>query len=175
MKKAPMTAVLTFLLLFGITGCSAPIERISTAKDDSYVEFETLYKVVKLYDNDNYFGYTCYGYKHPENTIIDTEEQLQIFFDNSGLYFDSSDIDFNEYMIFVDSRACRGNTGLYNIIKISNNDNTLDILFESDDSDENDSIYPPEGMYAVSFNISKIKKCDFPYEPRDYLSHVHHP
>lgn len=158
--------------LFLFAGCSLlPVEHLGTDSGDKRLEFETVYKGYVYYDEGNFFG-AYIGYKYPENTFINSQEQLETFFQNSGISFESSDIDFEEYMLFVtrhDTVSDSEKIKPYDILEISCNEEILDVVIKNSDSG---TIEPRRHKWPCFYNISKIRKSDFPYEPRDFLMHA---
>ena len=57
----------------------------------------------------------------------------------------------------------------YDILEISCNEEILDVVIKNSDSG---TIEPQRHKWPCFYNISKIRKSDFPYEPRDFLMHA---
>lgn len=169
MKKIVFLSIIIGLLLFGGTGCNpSPIEKLNTDSSDPKLEFETVHKEIVYVDKNDWFVLNI-GYKYPENTFINSPEQLEKFFQNSKIFFDSSDIDFNEYMLYVDSAWDIETLKTYDIFEISYNSKVFDALIDYTNSKTYEN--HDENKKLCYYIILKIKKSEFPYEPRDYLRH----
>lgn len=179
-KKIIISSIIVIVIvIFGIISiCTKashflvpPVEKLNTDSNDPRLEFETVHKELLYVDIDDWFVLNL-GYKYPENTFINDQEQLEKFFQNSGIYFDSSNIDFNEYMLLVEGGWDIERYKTYDIYEISYNSKVLDVL--TDFSNSETYVNHDKSKKMCYYVILKIKKSEFPYEPRDYLRHQKH-
>lgn len=146
-------------------GCIYPVEKIGVDDDDPRIEFETFEKGFTNLKSNNYIALKS-GYD--DEVIINTQDDLEELESELGVYF-SKDIDFDEYMLYV---TFSGNFGKmsklssYDINEIAYNDDIIVVKISYDNSE---TIEAENGEWLCFYNISKIKKSDFPCESRDYL------
>lgn len=165
MKYSYKIFFLLILCLNLLSGCAFSVEKIGVTDDDPRVNFETFDKGFTYLEYNNY---TPQKSGYDDEVIIDTLEELEELESELGVCF-SKDIDFNEYMLYA---TFSGNFGYspkiasYDIKEIAYNDNVLTVIIDYDNSE---TIEVGKGEWACFYNISKIKKSDFPYESRDYI------
>lgn len=148
-----------------LSGCLYPVEKIGVSDDDPRIEFETFEKGFTKLESNNYIALKS-GYD--DEVIINDRKDLEELENELGVDF-SKDIDFDEYMLYV---TFSGNFGKmsklssYDINEIAYNDDIIVVIISYDNSE---TIEAENGEWLCFYNISKIKKSDFPYESRDYL------
>lgn len=165
MKYSFKILYLAILCVFLFSGCAFTVEKIGVTADDPRIEFETFEKGFAYIERNNYIAQKS-GYD--DEVIINTQEDLEELESKLGVYL-SKDIDFDEYMLYV---TFSGNFGKmsklssYEIKEIAYNDNILTVIIDYDNSE---TVEAENEEWICFYNISKIKKSDFPYESRDYL------
>ena len=166
MKHSYKFLCLIIISISLLSGCSIfSVEKIGVTADDPRIEFETYDKGFAYIERNNYIAQKS-GYD--DEVIINTQEDLEELESELGVYF-SEDVDFDEYMLFV---TFTGNFGKmsklssFDINEIAYNDDILVVMIKYDNSE---TIEVENEEWICYYNISKIKKSDFPYEKRDYL------
>lgn len=159
--------IMSVLCVGLLSGCALPfaVEKIGVTADDPRIEFETFDKGFTHLENNNWIANKS-GYD--DEVIINNQEDLEELGNELGVYF-SDDVDFDEYMLYA---TFTGNFGSmnklasYDIKEIAYNDDIIVVIINFDNSE---TVEIEEGEWICFYNISKIKKSDFPYEKRDYL------
>lgn len=167
MKYLYKLMIMSVLCVGLLSGCVLPfsVKKSGVTADDPRIEFETFDKGFAYIEKQN-FIFQKSGYD--DEVIINNQEDLEELENELGVYF-SEDVDFDEYMLYV---TFSGNFGSmtklasYDIKEIAYNDDVIVVIINFDNSE---TIEVEEGEWLCFYNISKIKKSDFPYEKRDYL------
>lgn len=158
--------VFSLLCIFLMSGCGYNTELIGISKEDPRLEFETFAKGFTEVERKNFISRKS-GYD--EGVIIDSQEDFRQLEENLGIDFDQ-EVDFDEYMLFANYE---GNIGFefkvksFDITEIAYNDTLLQVKISYENSE---TVEAKQGEWICFYNISKIKKSDFPYEPRDFQS-----
>lgn len=148
-----------------LSGCLSPVEKIGVTADDPRIEFETFSKGFTFIEENNFIAQKS-GYDN--EVIINNQEELEELENNLETFL-PIDIDFDEYMLYA---TFSGNFGSmsklssYDIKEIAYNDDIMVVIINYDNSE---TFNIKNGEWLCFYNISKIKKSDFPYESRDYL------
>lgn len=160
--KSLFLLILSFSLL---SGCAFSVEKIGVSKDDPRIEFETFDKGFVYLEEQNFIAQKS-GYD--DEVIINNNEDLENLENELGVSF-SEDVDFDEYMLFVNFSGNFGKMSKLSsldIKEIAYNDDILEVIISYENSE---TIEVQDGKWLCFYNISKIKKSDFPYESRDFL------
>ncbi|MBQ8825423.1 MAG: hypothetical protein IJZ64_09430 [Ruminococcus sp.] len=139
---------------------------IGITEDDPRISFETFAKGFTYLERKNFIAQSS-GYD--DEVIIDNYDDLEMLEQKLDTDFDESEIDFDEYMLYINFEGNFGDKRKivsYDIDEIGYNDNVLVVIIDYDNSE---TIETEEGEWLCFYNISKIKKSDFPYESRDFL------
>lgn len=157
-----------FLLILCInlfSGCAFSMEKSGVSADDPRIDFETFDKGFTYLENNNWLPQKS-GYD--DEVIIDSLEELKELESELGVCF-SEDVNFDEYMLYVTFSGSFGylpKLSSYDIKEIAYNDNNLVVIISYDNCE---TIEAKNEEWICFYNISKIKKSDFPYESRNYM------
>lgn len=165
MKHLYKTIFLSILCIFLLSSCAFSAVPIGVNDDDPRIKFETFAKGFSYVDKKNFISQKS-GYD--DEVIINNQEDLESLESKLDIEF-SEDIDFEEYMLYANFDGNIGNKSKitsYNIKEIAYNENIIVVIINYDNSE---TIEAEDGEWLCFYNISKIKKEDFPYEPRDFL------
>lgn len=168
MKNRKIMLIMSLGILL-LTGCAGPLSDVTysgVTDEDPRVEFETFAKGYTYVEEGNFISQAG-GYD--EEVIINTEEDLLKLEETLKIDLDEDAIDFEEYMLYVQTDGTMGHAKKvpsYDIWEIAYNDN---ILVVSIDYTNKETVEAKEGEWLCFYNISLIKKEDFPYEKRSYL------
>lgn len=152
--------------MFFVSGCGRGVSMIGITEDDPRISFETFAKGFTYLERKNFIAQSS-GYD--DEVIIDNYDDLEMLEQKLDTDFDESEIDFDEYMLYINFEGNFGDKRKivsYDIDEIGYNDNVLVVIIDYDNSE---TIETEEGEWLCFYNISKIKKSDFPYESRDFL------
>lgn len=159
-------SLLLFILSFSLlSGCAFNVEKIGVSADDPRIEFETYDKGFVYVEEQNFIAQKS-GYD--DEVIINNNEDLENLENELGVSF-SEDVDFDEYMLFVNFSGNFGKMpklSSFDIKEIAYNDNLLEVIISYENSE---TVEIEDGKWLCFYNISKIKKSDFPYKSRDFL------
>ncbi len=165
MKYLYKYSVLFVLCMLLLTGCVFNVTKSGVSKDDPRIEFETFAKGFADIDRHNFIAQKS-GYD--EGVIINNEADLKKLEENLHIEFDE-EVDFDEYMLFANYDVNMGfeaKVNSYDITEIAYNDTVLVVKITCENSE---TVEAKNGEWVCFYNISKIKKSDFPYESRDFL------
>lgn len=151
-----------------VCGCGRSVSMVGITEDDPRISFETFAKGFTYVERKNFIAQSS-GYD--DEVIINDITGLEKLEKELNVDFDETDIDFDEYMLYINFEGNWGDEGRkivsYDIDEIGYNDNILVVIIDYNNSE---TIETKKGEWLCFYNISKIKKSDFPYESRDFLS-----
>lgn len=151
MKKV----LLSMILLLLVSGCVF-IEKKGVSDEDTRIPFTTYYNSYTYVDDIFSCGKTGIN----SETLIQTEDEYNVLKEKYFKDVILEEVDFNEYLLYVNFiDAVNDFVKGFKVVELAYNEDNFVVFIDQEDGE---IIYNKDNKIACYFDISKIKKEDFP-------------